>query len=244
MGPSASPLFAHPTLMMLTQAQIDDEILFWLGQQEREHMFFLVLGLQDPALQTEATRLLRAYEEAAHRRDVRALLVLAPSSQALKKAVLQAAQERWVGWLYPSFVEHMMEEIDYALARTRRDLLPRDITCFWAKERSETASTAAKWLDSTETQLTTQALRHPPILRGIFAACRKPSTWAVPLNALQAMTSLERTNASLNRLLESTGLAKSKNIIHPLWMQHELREGQRAQATMQGIYPQLCKGNS
>ena len=222
--------------MMLTQAQIDDEILFWLGQQEREHMLFLAMGIQDPALHAEATRLLRAYEEAAQRRDIRGLLALAPSSQALKKAVLQAAKERWVGWLYPSFVEHMMEEIDYALARTRRDLLPRDIACFWAKERSETAGVVAKWLDPTETQLATQALRHPPILRGIFAACRKPSTWAVPLNAIQAMTSLERTNASLNRLLESPELAKSKNIIHPLWMQHELREGQRAQMVLQNLY--------
>lgn len=215
--------------MMLKPPQIEDEIFFWLGQQEREHMFFMVLGTQEAMLRSEATRLLQAYEDAAQRRDARALLALAPSSQALKQNAFQAASQQWVGWLYPSIYEHMISEINYALARIHRDVSVREITCFWAKERSDVAITTAKLLDPIETQLTMQGMRHHALLRDLYAACRRPSMGNLSANVYQA-------TAALDGYLESSELAKAKKVIHPMLAQHELREGKRGETVLQTLY--------
>lgn len=214
---------------MPTQQQIEDEVLFWLGQQEKEHLYFMMLGVVEPAIRNEAVRLFQAYEEASQKRDVRTLLALAPASQALKQSAMQAASERWIGWLYPSLYQHMIQEIDFALLQTRRDLSPREIACFWAKERSDVGIVVAKLFDPVEAQLSAQAMRYHVQLRDLYAACRRPSMGNLSANVLQA-------TSALNRMLEATDFLQIKNIIHPMLNQHEIREGQRAETTLRNAF--------
>lgn len=213
---------------MLTPQQIEDEIFFWLGQQEKEHMLFMMQGLQDIPLQHEAARLFRLYEDADKKRSAPALLGLVGASQALKQAAFQASSERWIGWLMPLFYEHMIQEIAYAMARIKRDVLPRDVTSFWAKERSDASILTAKGLDPTETKLSLQAMRNHALLRDLSVASRRMSHGNLAANVFQATT-------MLNGLLDSAELAKAKKIVHPLLIQHEVREGKKAEVVLQSL---------
>lgn len=210
---------------MPTQAQIDDEILFWLGQQEREHMMLMVLGVQEPNIRAEALKLHQTYEAAAARQDTRTLLTLTGPSQALKRAAQQAATTGWIGFLYPGLYGHMIDEVDYALKRAAGQMTPRDATCFWAKERAELAIVTAKLLDPSETEMTKTAMQHHVNLRDLQNACRRPSMDGLSTRALlQAVTALDR--------FEEGDVPRAKNIIPPMLAAHELREGRRAEAIL------------
>lgn len=209
---------------MPTPARARDEALFWLGQQDREHAGFLVLGTPDPGVRAEASRVMQAYEQAAAAGDVRALVEIARASQALKRAALALRREGWIGSLYPSLIEHMIEEVDHALATMSREVSLRDAACFWARERSGAAAVLGKLLDPSETALSAHAMRHSAVLRNLHAGCRRPSIWTewtAPSKLVAAIADFDRFTASL--------LASNPaSILDPLLAQHEMREGQRA----------------
>ena len=213
---------------MTTPAIIQDEALFWLGQQDQEHMVFMVLGIEEAGIRNEARRLAAAYEAAAGARDMRQLLAIAQPSQALKRRALDASRAGWVGWLYPSLIDHMIYEIDHALDRMRRPLDPRAATCFWAREREGAAAVTAKLLDPVETVAAAEATRHAAALRDLAAACRRPSMGDLSRSVLGA------TNA-LARYVDRTVAARPASILNPLLVQHETREGQRSEAQLAAI---------
>lgn len=213
---------------MVTLEQARDEALFWLGQQDKEHLMLTALGVELGSVRQEALRLASAYETAAAAGDVPALVQIAKASQAVKRAALEGARAGWVGWLYPSLVEHMIEETDHALLRMHRTVDPRHTVAFWAKERSSAAGAAARYLDPQIGGASTKLYNYHAQLRDLHAAAMRPSAGNVAQNVLNFTVPLDRH-------LERTVQERLESIAHPMLLAHELREGALAEAMLADI---------
>lgn len=213
---------------MPTPAQAREEALFWLGQQDREHMVLVAMAVHEAAIRAEAARLVSAYEAAAAAGDVTALVQIATRAQEVKRGALELARKGWVGFLYPSLLEHMNEEVDHALMKIRRDVEPRHQVMFWSKERSGAAGAMGRLFDPAESGAASEALRYHAALRDLHAAAKKPSSGNVAPSVL-AFT------VPLDRFLLRTTEKQIASIAHPMLVQHELREGLVAEQALAQI---------
>lgn len=200
--------------------------MFWLGQQDREHMVLVAMGVHEAAIRAEAARLVTAYEAAAAAGDVSALVQIASHAQEVKRRALEAARKGWIGFLYPSLLEHMIEEIDQALLQIRRDVEPRHIVAFWSRERSGAAGAMTRLFDPAESGAASEALRYHAALRDLHAAAKKPSSGNIASSVLAFTVPLDRF------LLRAPD---KQSIAHPMLVQHELREGLRAEQILAQI---------
>ena len=208
-----------------------EDILFWLGSQDREHNLFLKLGIDPnsaPQLHAEATRLHAAYENAARTQNIPELLRLSGPSQELKRAAYAMSQQRWIGWLFPVFYDHIRREIDYALTRIQRPITPQEEICFWTQIGAEHAAMAAHLLDPTEMIPFQQAMNQYAKMDGLHKSC---ANQIVP--SMQTLT--ERAARELDAFFTNTKLLKPKSVIHPVLQEHIIREGRRFVQTMQAM---------
>ena len=216
---------------MPTPQQIRDDILFWLGSQDREHMTFLNLGIDQGAagpLKAEAARLQAAYESAARTQNVQEMLRLAWPSQALKQRAYAESQQRWIGWLFPVFYDHVRREIDYALTRIQRPLSAQEEVCFWTQIGAEHAVMAAHLLDPMEVQAFQEAMNQYVKMDGLHKSCAGQI-----MPSMVALT--ERSARELDRFFTTAERANLKSVIHPTLAAHIVREGRRFVQTMQAL---------
>lgn len=97
------------------------EASFW-GNQIREHMLFLKLLLVDPNDKDVVTRLEKQWEAAlaqlkrTHSAEV--IRSLLDDTISYKKGLLAELQAgTWLGWAYPSLVEHILQEAEFLRQR-------------------------------------------------------------------------------------------------------------------------------
>ena len=227
---------------MPTEQQIRDDVNFWLGDQDREHNLFLALGVEEPGFRAEAERLYQAYTAAQQRGSIDELLSIAPASQDLKQRLSEASRNRWVGWLFPVFYDHIKREIDYALTRVQRDLMAQEEMCFWTQIGAEHAAMAAHLLDPTEHAAVLEGFRQAGNLTKLHEACSQ--------QVMPAFIELSRQAAAeLDAYAKTAASGAVKSVIHPTLAQHILREGQRfmqlldspgAQAVAAGAAPSMA----
>lgn len=118
---------------------------------------------------------------------------------------------KWIGWLWPTFIEHITMEMEYFL--TRISLQPP--TCdeeiaFWNHVNSEHAIMAAQLLDHTEEQLHATAMNLSKEIGELTSEAN-----------MYAMISLKYGKQ-----------IKPRAIIHPVLLDHIIREGKRGNAIM------------
>lgn len=211
--------------MQLTQPQIDDELRFWLNQ-DKEHMLFYSLGFVDPGLKSESTRLYEAYESALSRDDLKTGLQILSQSQAFKERALALASTRWVGWIYPLFIDHTRRELTYMLARVQPGgVSPRDMLCFGNRINSEHCAFAAQLLDPTETAVQNAAQTAKGQSGAIANQCMT-ETYPTLLQLSQ------RSGSAIDQMFSGLNLASTKSIIHPALAAHVVREGKRFMSTI------------
>lgn len=216
---------------MPTQEQIYNEVGFWLAQQDREHMLFLQLGLDDPQLKAEATQLHNAYTQAAQSGDINTLLNLAAQSQDLKTRCLEQSKMRWIGWLFPLFYEHIRREIDYGLTKIQRDLTAEEEACFWTQIGAEHAIMAVHLLDPSEKEAAIAGYEEFKKLENLHSNCQQ--------QVMPTFVELsKRAAVDLDAFFNEAKAAKVKSVIHPVLADHIIREGQRFIETMNAIQSQ------
>lgn len=219
--------------------QVRNDILFWLGDQDREHNLFLKLGI-DPNtrrdLYNEASRLNEAYTRAAQAQNLEELVRLSGPSQALKTEAYNAAKAGWIGWLFPVFYDHIRREIDYALRRINpafggasRPISAQEEICFWTQIGAEHAVMAAHLLDPTESAAIHEAMKRYTNMKSLHDACR-----AQIMPSMVALT--ERAARDLDMFFAPPPAGQApKSVIHPVLQDHIIREGRRFIQTMEAI---------
>ena len=215
--------------MQLTQAQIENEVRFWVLDQDREHQLFYKLGFQDGALKSEAGRIHEAYEDARRRDDLGDALRILQRSQAFKQLALAEARARWVGFIYPLFLEHTFGELEIMRLRTQPGGIdPRAELCAVNQFNADHMKLAAHLLDPSERT-------------NIMAAGRAgmPSAIAANRCAIEQYDTLlalsKRAAADVDGFFSRFDPKQVESIIHPVLAAHVVREGKRFLANVEAL---------
>ena len=212
--------------MQLTPTQIDDELRFWLNQ-DREHNLFMFLGLEEPALKAAAKELHDRYAHlfSLRRGDNLQMMLrdVVPASQALKRRAI-AMQERgaWIGWLFPSFIAHIRDEIDVMLARIRPGgIQSRDELCFGNRMNADHLAFASHLVDPSEA--TAKAAIDGKLRPDAVLATNQCFT-----DTYGSLLELSRrTGREVDAFFSNLDLRAVKDVIHPALAAHVVREGKR-----------------
>jgi hypothetical protein len=197
-----------------------------------EHALFLGLGLvSDSArdLSRDAARNRAQWEAFRNggtsgpaRRAV--ALQLSADLAAIKTRVLERLEAgEWLGWLFPSFVRHVLSELLWFTSALERSVsgAPRESKAdvsTWVVFMAEHAAFAAHLLDPREAKLIREARAILGALNGL-GLCG---------GSLQSMVALgERAGRQLDQYLVASGIGtpRVKSIVHPVLAAHVVREG-------------------
>lgn len=197
-----------------------NEFEFW-GRQAVDHALFAQLALEVPALKVAAGQLHDQMAQTYANRDRVAFLPLLQQSIDFKRQAL--AQQRageWIGWAFPSFIQHMIDEENFALARIQgQEFTPQALIDFWNGERAGETAVTAHLIDPSAPAATARAadasLKFARLTRSRQAT---PATIAAA-RALAAQVNQE--------LLSWNPPAQPLSIISQEIRDHVAREGQR-----------------
>lgn len=210
-------------------------IKFW-SVQLSQHCLFLQLGLDPQDLKNEAQSRHADWEAfratipaQASPQEVQALVVtvkpLAMSLRRFKTRVYDRLRAgEWLGWLFPSFVGHIRNELDYFVAHLNGSTKNAttnvsDELCIWLKFMSEHAAFAAHLLDPEERLLIRQAEALQEKLEDLEDGCKAVEAGFLALS--------QKAGTLLDQYFTSNGIGtpQVESVIHPVLALHVVREG-------------------
>ena len=212
-----------------------DDIRFW-SRQLTEHALFLRLGLEVEPYKSHAKALYddwrRASEtlKSAPTLDAAKSIVNVPTKNLadFKTEVLKQQQGGvWVGWLFPLFVDHMLRELAYFVARVWHGGLPPNQTyCANVDFMQEHAEFAAHLLDPGAVELIEPARAVAGEFKALHEGCFALTPTLIELG--------RKAGEKLDEYLRTQPISAvhGKSVIHPVLADHVIREGQRFLATM------------
>lgn len=203
-----------------SDAAAANEFEFW-GRQATEHALFLQLGFEDPALKAYWQQMYEALKAAYEQGDVNAFMVLLDQSVTAKQELLKRLHAgEWLGWLFPTFVDHVTHEEEYFAAKLRGSIASNIETGVWLRFMAEHAEFASHLVDTTERAAMMKALELAGQFHGLEAACMRDC--GASLAALSAQKGKE-----LDAFFTGTTPTKPLSVIHPVLREHVIREGRR-----------------
>lgn len=207
-----------------------DEISFW-SRQMSEHALFLHLGLEEPTLKQTAYYMHQQWEQNRRRWEqvdptvaASEARYLAAELRAFKVQVYQTLLKgTWLGWLWPTFVDHTRRELDFFVSRLNGQSTVRKDTCEQLRFMAEHAAFAAHLLDPSEAQLIYAAMEQSGQIQGLQNKCE-----AETLENLMALS--KNATEQLDQYFTGSGigdLKRVRSVIHPVLAEHVVREGRR-----------------
>lgn len=236
-------------------AVAQDEITFW-GRQMAEHALFLHLGLQPDqfnqqlniqqlkdqglALHKTLTAFLEKFKQ--NPEIASEILPLLQDLRTYKLAVINATNSGvWVGWVFPTLARHVLIELDYFVDKLA-DLpyTDQDEVAFWNVMNGEHAGLAAHLLDPSEVDLTKKAEKIADQYQNMKTV-ESEKEMMVQLSIKYAKE-LDNYNTQARAGSKAGDI---KSIIHPVLLDHVIREGKRSIAVLNtlknkagAVYPQ------
>lgn len=198
----------------------ESDVAFW-ARQLSEHALFFQLGLVDLPLQVAAGQIHAAWEAARPTINTATVLPLAKELRAFKTELLRRlGAGEWLGWIYPTFVEHTRNELDLFVERLTGSV-PKTIECAaWLRFMAEHAAFAAHLMDPVEAQRIRTAVAFVDRFSRLQHACTNGGV-------TQQLTELSMRAGSMLDAFVREQVAKAKSIIHPVLAVHVVREGRR-----------------
>lgn len=212
-----------------------DDIHFW-SRQLTEHALFLHLGLEVEPYKTRAKALHDDWHRArealtsATSLDAAKSIVSAPTKNLADfktEALKQQRDGKWIGWLFPLFIDHMLRELGYFVARVWLGGLPPDQTyCANVSFMQEHAEFAAHLLDPGAVELIAPARAVAGEFKSLHEGCFALTPTLIELG--------RKAGGELDEYLRTQPIsaAHGRSVIHPVLANHVIREGQRFLATM------------
>jgi len=184
--------------------------------------------------------------------DVPILNNLINHTRYIKTRVLDLQKQKiWTGWLFPDFLDHLIAELDYFVARFN-DTIPADMErLFWDEINAEHLAFTAHLLD---TDYKTRSVVSKALSLSDEGWTMLAPIKDVPIDLLQ-MAQLSRrfdhlgyanrTNDFYAELWNNGNPATGSNI-HPVLVAHVIREGQRSiqRLTELGSPPPVAAGKA
>ena len=212
-----------------------DDIVFW-SRQLSEHALFLSIGLEVEPWRTRAAQMHERWE--AVRAQMPATLARAQIAisgpiqdlRALKVDVYTTLESgRWLGWLFPLFVDHTRRELDYFTQRVFYGGYDASTTtCVNLAFMREHALFAAQLCDPTEATLMKEAADFAGQFAVLQGGCSAVGA--------QFLDMTIRAGDALDQFFTGAPLTqKGASVIHPVLAEHVVREGRRFTETMRAL---------
>jgi len=219
----------------VTVAKVDPaaEARFW-SRQLLDHTLFLDTGIESPKARARAVKLRKSFQSLiidgdrhGYAKYVAPALDLARDLRQLETDVLDAlAAGRWLGWLFPSFIEHQRRAGDYFIARAKGyELEPKAELATWLRLISDDAGFAAHWIDPSEKVLVRDALAAAGEIRVIERSATASASVSVTI-VEQAAGAIRSWDSYLLRA--GLGTASTRSVVQAALVGHWAREAQRA----------------
>ena len=192
-----------------------DNIAFW-SKQMSEHCLFMQLGFVDDNLKKRAGDLHKRWENGDD------LYSLINDTRKLKMDALKKISTTWIGWLFPSFIEHILLELDYFNDKLNNRVLSEDEEIsFWNKIVGDHAGFTSHLLDPSEKELIDISNSIQYKTEMIIESEEK--MWLV--------LSIKMAKELVDFHIQSKTL-KPQSVIHPVLLDHVIREEKRAYDTL------------
>lgn len=185
--------------------------------------------------------------------DVPILCNLVNHTRYVKTRIIDLqTQKIWVGWLFPEFVDHILDEMDYFIRRFNDTISADEERVFWTEINAEHLAMTAHLLDTDYKQRQTVESVLKLSDEGLAAIASVKKT--PPIDLLQMaelsrrfdhMSYAERTTA-MTIGVWNNGSPTSGGSINPLLIAHVVREGQRSiqRLTQLGTPPPRAAGQA
>ncbi len=233
--------FSDPSRFKSVSAPLKDAVdhgTFW-GRQISEHQLFLHLGIEDAEFKQKALDLHKEWETYRNMLQTRPSLdtlnqwlPLLQKTRAFQIDILKVLYSgKWIGWIFPLFVNHITLELDYLVDKLNDiPYTADDEIMFWNRINSEHAAFAAHLLDPSERDLFLKADAMSVKLHNLQLPESEKEMWlTVSLKAgkeLDQLNKQARVGAKANKVL---------SVIHPVLLDHVIREGERGIQTLEKI---------
>jgi len=166
--------------------------------------------------------------------DLRILSNLVNHTRYIKSRIMDLQSKNvWVGPLFPEFVEHLRDELDYFVARFNNQLSPDEEKVFWVENNAEHLAFVAHLLntDNRSRPLVQQALDLSDEGMALISS-NSPD--------LLQMAELSRRFDHLSYAHRTDAFTKSLpptiyGSIHPVMINHIIKEGARSIARLMAI---------
>lgn len=198
----------------------ETDVDFW-ARQFSEHCLFFALGIDDARFKIPSQQLHQAWEAARPALDLPTALSLAGKTRDLKTEILSTVNTgKWIGWIFPTFVDHTRRELDLFVAHaTGRSVSRTQDATEWLRFMAEHAAFAAHLMDPIEAAKIRAALDVVGRMSRLQNACRRGVTDTLLALSNEAGQQLDGFVANQ--------LPRAKSVIHPVLATHVLREGRR-----------------
>lgn len=212
-----------------------NEIDFWVRQLS-EHALFLHLGLEDKKLKKQALHVHKKFEKFREEFNnnpldielMNSALPLIKKERHFKVNVLKRLNNgEWIGWIFPLFVNHTILELDYLVDKLNGiQMTFAEELEFWNRINSEHAAFAAHLLDPQERES----------VRTADAQSEKFKTLPQDEIDMWLKLSLEASKEldAFNKKARTAGKG-IKSVIHPVLLDHVIREGERSILTLKNL---------
>lgn len=201
----------------------ESEINFW-ARQFSEHALFFSLGIEDPGYRGAAKALHVAWERARPTLNTQPAVMLSMCRELRAYKVdlfgrLNSGQ--WLGWIYPTFVDHTRRELDLFVAHLTQavPITRQQEATEWLRFMAEHAAFAAHLMDPIEAARVRQAVAAVGSMERLRVACTNGVT-------PQLLSLSKRAGEGLDQFVV-TQVSKAKSVIHPVLATHVVREGRR-----------------
>lgn len=222
-------------------------VRFW-SRQLSEHALFFHLGLEERGLKeasldehNEWEKFRKTIPARANEREtdetIARYIEMTRELRAMKTHVLQRLNSgEWLGWIYPSFADHVRRELDYSVNLLTENFgegekREKSELCSWLQFMAEHAAFASHLLDADERELMAEASEIQGNLEELHGRCRSLTPQLIDMSQ-KAGKALDRYFTHLD-----ANVTKVNSIIHPLLALHVVREGRmflQTLAEMQG----------
>jgi len=224
-----------------------DDIHFWSHQME-EHAEFMYLGLVEPSLKNRSMEFKKIYEDYHNRHfmskgieehklilddsdfqklkedlDINEIVKINEEFKKFKEGIIDRLKKgEWLGWLWQSFIQHLLDELNYFNGKIQLKY-DGDEVQFWNKMNADHVGSGGHLLDPDfkNDELIVKSFNLYHELQKMDKG-EKEQLIHMSLNYAKELDVFHKKtqDAVINHKIDS--------VIHPLLIEHIVREGERS----------------
>lgn len=193
-----------------------DDRTFWT-EQIKEHILFIYLMLEDKEYKNKTLEYMKIWKKPEKWIDDDWVKNTEDLLQFQRDIMEVLSTGKWLGWIFYSFLEHICDETEFAIKKVREiDMSDKEEVMFWKDVIKDHSSLDIHLLDPSEEKYISTIEDIKNNISGL-----DPESKSYILMTYQYAEELDKFHQGLQN-------KEVKLIIHPLLLQHMIREEDRA----------------